>query len=60
MHTLYLGNLDSGVTADTLHSLFDEHKLRPTNILVRRGYAFVDFLDQHTVDRAIDKLHGKN
>ena len=59
MYRVYVGNLDSRVTADTLHSLFDEHKLRPTNVLVRKGYAFVDCPDQYTVDKAIDHLHGK-
>lgn len=58
MYRVYVGNLDSRVTGDTLHSLFHEHKLRPDNILLKRGYAFVDCPDQYTVDKAIDNLNG--
>ena len=59
MYRLYVGNLDRQVAEETLHSLFQEHDLSPTSILVRRGYAFVDCSDQQTLDTAIDKLNGK-
>merc|ERR1712016_376726 len=60
MYRVYLGNLDSRVTEETLHSLFEEHNLSVSNILVKRGYAFVDCPDQTTLDQAIDKLHGES
>ena len=57
---MYLGNLDGRVSAETLESLFEEHDLTVTNILVKRGYAFADCPDQNTLDKTIDKLHGKS
>lgn len=59
MYKAYVGNLDSRVTEETLHSLFEEQGLSPTNILVRRGYAFVDFPDQTALDKAIDQFNGE-
>ena len=52
-------NLDSGVTEQTLDSLLRERGLSSDNILIKRGYAFVDLPDQNSLDKAIDSLHGK-
>ena len=59
MHRAYVGNLDSGVSDSTLDSLLRERGLSPDNIIIKRGYAFVDFPDQNSLDKAIDSLHGK-
>ena len=60
MYRVYMGNLDGRVTAETLESLFEEHDLTVSNILVKRGYAFADCSDQNTLDKTIDKLHGES
>ena len=59
MFRLYLGNLAGEVTEETLNELFTSEGLSPTNIQVKRGYAFVDCLDQDTFDKAIETLNGK-
>jgi len=59
MFRLYCGNLDSRVTEETLQDLFEENSLSVTNIVVKRGYAFVDCPDQTILDKSIDKLNGK-
>ncbi len=59
MYRAYVGNLDSRVTEESLHSLFEEHGLNPNSILLRRGYAFVECPDQTVLDKAIDELNGK-
>ena len=58
MYRAYVGNLDCQVTEETLHSLFDERDLGPANVVVKRGYAFVDCPDQILLDKAIDELNG--
>ncbi|KAK2158971.1 hypothetical protein LSH36_161g14031 [Paralvinella palmiformis] len=60
MFRLYCGNLDSRVTEETLQDLFEENSLSVTNIVVKRGYAFVDCPDQTILDKSIDKLNGYN
>ena len=60
MFRLYCGNLDSRVTEETLQDLFEENSLSVTNVVVKRGYAFVDCPDQTTLDKSIDKLNGKS
>lgn len=60
MYRAYVGNLDSRVTEETLHSLFEEHDLGPSNVVLKRGYAFVDCPDQILLDKAIDELNGFN
>jgi len=59
MFRAYVGNLDSRVTEETLHSLFEEHDLGPSNVVLKRGYAFVDCPDQILLDKAIDELNGE-
>ena len=60
MFRLYLGNLAGEVNEETLHELFASEGLSASNILVKRGYAFVDCLDQATFDKAIESFNGKN
>ena len=59
MYRMYIGNLDVRVSEETLWGLFEEHRLGPNNIQLRRGFAFVDYPDQNSVDRAIDTFNGK-
>ncbi|CAG9858952.1 unnamed protein product [Phyllotreta striolata] len=59
MSKLYVGNLPEETSEYSLRQLFVEQNLSCTNILIKRaGYAFVDFTDQSSADRAIDKLNG--
>jgi len=60
MSKLYIGNLSSDVTENSLRQLFFENNVTCGTVLVKRGgYAFVDCPDQNSADRAIDKLNGK-
>lgn len=60
VNKLYIGNLPNDADETNVKQLFTEHNLAVSEISVRRGgFAFVDFPDQSTADRAIDKLHGK-
>ncbi|CAH1102306.1 unnamed protein product [Psylliodes chrysocephalus] len=59
MSKLYVGNLPTETSENSLRQLFEEQNLSYTSILVKRGgYAFVDCPDQSSADRAIDKLNG--
>ena len=56
---MFLGNLDHSVTEGVLESHFQDQDITPTRIMLRRGYALVDYPDQVTIDRAIDRLNGE-
>ncbi|XP_059198497.1 insulin-like growth factor 2 mRNA-binding protein 2a [Centropristis striata] len=67
MNKLYVGNLSPSVTVEDLKELFGERKLPVADqVLLKSGYAFVDFPDQNSAIKVIDnlsggkaKLHGK-
>lgn len=60
MYKLYVGNLSPSVTVEDLQQLFAERKLPvPEQILLKNGYAFVDFPDQNSAIQAIEILNGK-
>uniref|UniRef100_A0AAQ5X316 RRM domain-containing protein n=1 Tax=Amphiprion ocellaris TaxID=80972 RepID=A0AAQ5X316_AMPOC len=65
MNKLYIGNLSPSVTEEDLKQLFREKNLPvPDKILLKNGYAFVDFPDQNSAIKAIEilgkvELHGK-
>ncbi|KAM3608467.1 uncharacterized protein V6R79_026135 [Siganus canaliculatus] len=60
MIKLYIGNLSPSVTVEDLKQLFRERKLPvPEQILLKSGYAFVDFPDQNSAIKAIEILSGK-
>ncbi|XP_035265461.1 insulin-like growth factor 2 mRNA-binding protein 2a isoform X2 [Anguilla rostrata] len=60
MNKLYIGNLSPSVTVEDLKQLFDERKLPLTEqVLLKSGYAFVDFPDQNWAIKAIEALSGK-
>ncbi|XP_048090749.1 insulin-like growth factor 2 mRNA-binding protein 2 isoform X3 [Alosa alosa] len=60
MNKLYVGNLSPTVTVEDLKQLFDERKLPVADqVLLKSGYAFVDFPDQKCAIKAIETLSGK-
>lgn len=60
MNKLYVGNLSPSVTVEDLKQLFGERKLPVTDqVLLKSGYAFVDFPDQNWAITAIETLSGK-
>ncbi|XP_043859560.1 LOW QUALITY PROTEIN: insulin-like growth factor 2 mRNA-binding protein 2 [Dromiciops gliroides] len=60
MNKLYIGNLSPAVTADDLRQLFGDRKLPLSGpVLLKAGYAFVDYPDQNWAIRAIETLSGK-
>ncbi|KAM4659564.1 insulin-like growth factor 2 mRNA-binding protein 2 isoform 2-T2 [Amazona ochrocephala] len=60
MNKLYIGNLSPAATADDLKQLFGERKLPLAGqVLIKSGYAFVDYPDQNWAIRAIETLSGK-
>ncbi|CAG5865519.1 unnamed protein product [Menidia menidia] len=57
MNKLYVGNLSPSVTVEDLKQLFGERKLPVTEeVLLKSGYAFVDFPDQNSAIKAIETL----
>ncbi|KAF4531622.1 hypothetical protein B566_EDAN017655 [Ephemera danica] len=59
MSKLYIGNLPTDVSEATLRQIFQDHNLQCGSILVKRGgYAFIDCLDPHTADTAIETLNA--
>ncbi|CAL8321643.1 unnamed protein product [Merluccius merluccius] len=59
MNKLYVGNLSPSVTVEDLKQLFCERKLPVADqILLKSGYAFVDFPDQNWAIKAIETLSG--
>nr|XP_046219915.1 insulin-like growth factor 2 mRNA-binding protein 2a [Oncorhynchus gorbuscha] len=60
MNKLYVGNLSPLVTVEDLKELFGEKKLPGAEqVLLKSGYAFVDFPDQNGAIKAIETLSGK-
>ncbi|KAM6356293.1 insulin-like growth factor 2 mRNA-binding protein 2 [Alca torda] len=60
MNKLYIGNLSPAATAEDLKQLFGERKLPLAGqVLLKSGYAFVDYPDQNWAIRAIETLSGK-
>ncbi|XP_044531574.1 insulin-like growth factor 2 mRNA-binding protein 2 [Gracilinanus agilis] len=60
MNKLYIGNLSPAVTADDLRQLFGDRKLPLSGpVLLKAGYAFVDYPDQNWAIRAIETLSVK-
>lgn len=60
MNQLYIGNLSPAATAQDLRQLFGERQLPlPGQVLLKSGYAFVDYPDQNWAIRAIETLSGE-
>ena len=60
LYRVYIGNLSESVSEKTLERLFEEHDLLPSNILVKRGYAFVDLPNSDSFNQTILSLNGMN
>lgn len=60
MSKLYIGNLAAEVNEAALRQLLQENGVsNVSSVLVKRGgYAFIDCVDQSSVDKAIEKLNG--
>ncbi|XP_010766641.1 insulin-like growth factor 2 mRNA-binding protein 2 [Notothenia coriiceps] len=59
MNKLYVGNLSPSVTVEDLKELFGEKKLPVADqVLLKSGYAFVDFPDQNSAIKVIETLSG--
>ncbi|XP_018902449.1 insulin-like growth factor 2 mRNA-binding protein 1 isoform X2 [Bemisia tabaci] len=59
MNKLYVGSLPPDAGESSLRQLFAEFGIACGSITIKRpGYAFVDFPDQSSADKAIDKLNG--
>ncbi|KAL0985680.1 hypothetical protein UPYG_G00160410 [Umbra pygmaea] len=60
MNKLYVGNLSPSVTVEDLKQLFSDRQLPGADqVLLKSGYAFVDFPDQNWAIKAIETLSGK-
>jgi RNA recognition motif-containing protein len=60
MYRVYVGNLDSAVTEASLIDALRQEAFDPTAVVLKRGYAFVDFNDSAAFTEAIDQLNGRN
>lgn len=60
MFKLYVGNLPPDITDGSLYSLFQDHGIDTSHVLLKTNYAFVDCPDQINVDKAIAKFNGYN
>ncbi len=67
MKNIFVGNLDFGVTEDSLRQLFEEYGAVERVSIIRdrdtgqpRGFAFVEMTDAAEADRAIAALNGTN
>lgn len=65
MKNIFVGNLDFGVTEESIRSLFEQYGVIDRVSLVRdrdtgqpRGFAFVEMTDAAEADRAIAALNG--
>ena len=57
---IYLGGLPSDLDEDSLKSLLSEKTLpEAESVLVKRGYAFLEFGDKALADQVISVLDGK-
>ena len=59
---LYMGNISSSATEAELRKFLVENGINEnhiTGIWLKKGFAFIDCLDQTTADAMIDKIHDK-
>lgn len=57
---IYVGSMPPEIDEDGLKSLLSENSLpQPETVLVKRGYAFLEFTDQIKADEAISVVDGK-
>ena len=57
---IYVGSMPPDLDEDGLKSLLSENSLpEPETVLVKRGYAFLEFTDQSKADVTISVVDGK-
>ncbi len=57
--TLYVGNLKYECTNDELKKLFESHgEIVKAVVIPRKGFGFVEFLDEATAQKAMDALNN--
>jgi insulin-like growth factor 2 mRNA-binding protein 1 len=59
---LYMGNINNSATEEDLKKFIAENGISEnqiTGIWLKKGFAFIDCLDQTTADAMIDKIHDK-
>ena len=57
---IYVGSMPPEIDEDGLKSLLSENSLpQPETVLVKRGYAFLEFTDQIKADETISVVDGK-
>ena len=57
---IYVGSMPPDLDEDGLKNLISENSLpEPETVLVKRGYAFLEFTDQNKADVAISVIDGK-
>ena len=57
---IYVGSMPPDLAEDGLKSLLSENSLpEPETVLVKRGYAFLEFTDQSKADVTISVVDGK-
>jgi len=55
---LYIGNLDERIKSNKIGRTFEKYGEIVT--LIHKGrYAFLEYKDTHSADKAVDKLNGK-
>uniref|UniRef100_UPI0037E7595D insulin-like growth factor 2 mRNA-binding protein 2a isoform X2 n=1 Tax=Semicossyphus pulcher TaxID=241346 RepID=UPI0037E7595D len=59
MNKLYVGNLSPLVTIEDLQNAFGDKDLTADHVLLKCGYAFVDYPDLNWAIKAIEALSGK-
>jgi RNA recognition motif-containing protein len=63
---LFVGNLDWGVTSQSLKSLFDEFGEISDAVVINdaqgrsKGFGFVTFVNDSDADTAVDAMNGKD
>ena len=58
MYRVYIGNLDSNVTEESLKELLDRFSLAYKGLVLKRSYAFVDCEEKEDFDKLLEQLNG--
>ena len=55
---VYIGNMPSGVRERDLERFFKSYG-RPSDVLIKQGFGFIEFEDYRDADDAVYELNGK-
>ncbi len=59
---LYMGNLATDVSEEDLRTFFTENNIAPSSVVktvAKKGFAFIEFINQTAADMALEKCNGK-